>query len=111
MKAMGDAISSYLGSPTPALPPTHKHGRLLNNVPAAHLKHIRANSFSGVPLELDNAKLGFMVPAAMQCMGFKVPQNFFCRIASMAKARKKPRVSTGRVPTPGLCVCDFDARV
>jgi hypothetical protein len=40
-------------------------------------------------------------------MGFKVPQNFFCRIASMAKARKTPRVSTGRVPTPGLCVCDF----
>jgi hypothetical protein len=40
-------------------------------------------------------------------MGFKVPQSFFCRIASMAKARKKPRVSTSRTTTPGLCVCDF----
>ena len=78
MKAMGGAISSYLDSPTPALPPTRERGRLLNNVPANHLKNIRADSFPGpgVSLELANAKLGFMVPAAMRCMGFKVPQSF-----------------------------------
>jgi hypothetical protein len=109
MMAMGNVISDYLDSPAPALPPTHERGRLLDNVPAPHLKNIRADSFPGVSLELANAKLGFMMPApaAMRCMGFKGPQNFFCRIGSMAKARKKPRVSTGRVPTPSLCVCDF----
>jgi hypothetical protein len=48
MKAMGDAVASYLGSPTPALPPARERGRLLNTVPANHLKHIRADSFPGV---------------------------------------------------------------
>ena len=65
MLAMGNDISAYLDSPAPALPPIHERGRLLDNVPAAHLKNIRNDSFPGVSLEVANAKCGFMVSAAM----------------------------------------------